>query len=159
MTFGLGGGQGIWTLAPFFRRPTPLAGEPLHHLSNPPYGKVINWFNWRRERDSNPWSLAGSLVFKTSSLNHSDISPYVPMYHKNYCIIFMQKCQAKYEIPKKILKSTTSIGISLFSHLVAKALFSAPLSLTSVFGMGTGGPSASSTPTVKLNITTHNGSF
>ena len=39
------------------------------------------------------------------------------------------------------------VGISLFSHLVAKALFSAPQSLTSVFGMGTGGPSASSTPT------------
>ena len=30
---------------------------------------------WRRGRDSNPWSLAGSLVFKTSSLNHSDTSP------------------------------------------------------------------------------------
>ncbi len=43
-------------------------------------------------------------------------------------------------------KLATSIGISLFSHLVAKALSSAPLSLTSVFGMGTGGPSASSTP-------------
>ena len=35
----------------------------------------------------------------------------------------------------------------LISHLVAKALSSAPQSLTSVFGMGTGGPSASSTPT------------
>ena len=44
-------------------------------------------------------------------------------------------------------KLATSIGISLFSHLVAKALFSAPQSLTSVFGMGTGEPSASSTPT------------
>ena len=43
-------------------------------------------------------------------------------------------------------KLATSIGISLFSHLVAKALSSAPQSLTSVFGMGTGGPSASSTP-------------
>ena len=39
------------------------------------------------------------------------------------------------------------VGISLFSHPVARALFSAPQSLTSVFGMGTGGPSASSTPT------------
>ena len=39
------------------------------------------------------------------------------------------------------------VSISLFSHLVAKALSSAPLSLTSVFGMGTGGPSASSTLT------------
>ena len=31
---------------------------------------------WRREWDSNPRPVAGSLVFKTSSLNHSDISPY-----------------------------------------------------------------------------------
>ena len=30
-----GGGQEIRTLAPR-QRPTPLAGEPLHHLSNPP---------------------------------------------------------------------------------------------------------------------------
>ena len=34
-----GGGQEIRTLAPV-TRPTPLAGEPLHHLSNPPCGKV-----------------------------------------------------------------------------------------------------------------------
>ena len=47
-------------------------------------------------------------------------------------------------------KLTTSIGISLFSHPVARALSSAPQSLTSVFGMGTGGPSASSTPTIDL---------
>ena len=30
---------------------------------------------WRRGRDSNPRSLAGSLVFKTSSINHSDTPP------------------------------------------------------------------------------------
>ena len=30
---------------------------------------------WRRERDSNPRCLATSLVFKTSALNHSAISP------------------------------------------------------------------------------------
>ena len=33
-------------------------------------------FNWRREWDSNPRPLSESLVFKTSSLNHSDTSPY-----------------------------------------------------------------------------------
>ena len=32
---------------------------------------------WRRERDSNPRCLATSLVFKTSSINHSNISPRV----------------------------------------------------------------------------------
>ena len=36
----LGGGQEIRTLAPV-TRPTPLAGEPLHHLSNPPFGELI----------------------------------------------------------------------------------------------------------------------
>ena len=73
--FILGGGQEIRTLAPV-TRPTPLAGEPLHHLSNPPYMvKHLKRYYWRRGRDSNPWSLAGSLVFKTSSLNHSDTSP------------------------------------------------------------------------------------
>ena len=40
------------------------------------------------------------------------------------------------------------VGISLFFQAVTSQVFSAPLSLTSVFGMGTGGPSASSTPTI-----------
>ena len=39
------------------------------------------------------------------------------------------------------------VGIDLFSRLVAKQVFSAPHSLTSVFGMGTGGPCAIKTPT------------
>ena len=48
--------------------------------------------------------------------------------------------------------SLSDVGVFLFLHLVAKALSSAPLSLTSVVGMGTGGPSASSTPTVDNEI-------
>ena len=40
------------------------------------------------------------------------------------------------------------VGIFLFSRAVTSQLSSALLSLTSVFGMGTGGPSASSTPTL-----------
>ena len=39
------------------------------------------------------------------------------------------------------------VGFDLFSRLVAKQVFSALQSLTSVFGMGTGGPSAFVTPT------------
>ena len=50
-----------------------------------------------------------------------------------------------------LVLQNAGVGISLFSHLVAKALFSAPQSLTSVFGMGTGGPSASSTPTMHFS--------
>ena len=45
---------------------------------------------------------------------------------------------------------TLYVGISLFFRAVTSQVFSAPLSLTSVFGMGTGGPSASSTPTILL---------
>ena len=65
-----------------FAEPTPLAGEPL----------TATWVllqlnillkNWRRERDSNPRCLAASLVFKTSSLNHSDISPRSQRYDYN----------------------------------------------------------------------------
>ena len=41
-----------------------------------------------------------------------------------------------------------NVGIFLSSQPVTRQLFSAPLSLTSVFGMGTGGPSTSSTPTI-----------
>ena len=46
-----------------------------------------------------------------------------------------------------------SVGVFLFSRAVASQVSSAPLSLTSVFGMGTGGPSASSTPTTYIFIT------
>ena len=44
------------------------------------------------------------------------------------------------------------VGISLFFQAVSSQVSSAPLSLTSVFGMGTGGPSASSTPTYLLFV-------
>ncbi len=43
-------------------------------------GRCLNQFDygttWRREWDSNPRPVAGSLDFKASSLNHSDTSPY-----------------------------------------------------------------------------------
>ena len=44
------------------------------------------------------------------------------------------------------------VGISLSFRAVTSQVFSAPLSLTSVFGMGTGGTSASSTPTILLYL-------
>ena len=40
------------------------------------------------------------------------------------------------------------VGVDLFSRLVAKQVSSALVSLTSVFGMGTGGPSPLKTPTM-----------
>ena len=51
--------------------PTPLAGEPLRPLGY--FSTSIRF--WRRERDSNPRCLSTSLVFKTSALNRSAISP------------------------------------------------------------------------------------
>ena len=80
-----GGDREIRTLAPV-SRPTPLAGEPLiaswvylrikNHRCEIKKAKRLVWERqWRRGWDSNPRSLAGSLVFKTSSLNHSDTSP------------------------------------------------------------------------------------
>ena len=39
-----------------------------------------------------------------------------------------------------------SDGIALSSQAVSSQVFSAPMSLTSVFGMGTGGSSSSKTP-------------
>ena len=43
--------------------------------------------------------------------------------------------------------SLPGVGIELFSHTVARGVSSPLQSLTSVFGMGTGGPSAFVTPT------------
>ena len=40
------------------------------------------------------------------------------------------------------------VGVDLFFQPVARQVFSAQVSLTSVFGMGTGGPSPLKTPTV-----------
>ena len=41
-----------------------------------------------------------------------------------------------------------SVGIFLLFRAVSSQVSSTPMSLTSVFGMGTGGPSSSSTPTI-----------
>ena len=43
------------------------------------------------------------------------------------------------------------VGFDLSSRAVASQVLSAPQSLTSVFGMGTGGPSAIEKPTVELH--------
>ncbi len=56
----------------------PRASYPAYSLSRgaPSASWVLlHIMLWRRERDSNPRCLATSLVFKTSALNHSAISP------------------------------------------------------------------------------------
>ena len=44
----------------------------------------------------------------------------------------------------------SSVGENLFFRAVSSQVSSAPASLTSVFGMGTGGPSRQSTPTIQF---------
>ena len=47
------------------------------------------------------------------------------------------------------------VGVDLFSQPVARQVSSAQVSLTSVFGMGTGGPSPLKTLTMKLQGVTN----
>ena len=58
---------------------TPLAGEPLEPLGYICLCGCLQQSrlseSWRRERDSNPRCLSTSLVFKTSAINRSAISP------------------------------------------------------------------------------------
>ena len=63
----------------------------------------------------------------------------------------------KQENKMDILSSCNGVGFDLFSRAVASQVFSALQSLTSVFGMGTGGPSALKvlTRSSKNQIRTH----
>ncbi len=90
--------QGIAALAQMERfelshrlsQSTPLAGEPLEPLGY--ICKLIRLCpamrlkqSWRRERDSNPRCLSTSLVFKTSAINRSAISPLGPSRQQAPC--------------------------------------------------------------------------
>ena len=80
------GEGGIWTHAPLLTTYSLSRGAPSASLGTspntaksnrymePPSDNKSGCFE-RRRWDSNPRPLAESLVFKTSSLNHSDISP------------------------------------------------------------------------------------
>ena len=74
------------------------------------------------------------------------LNPYSPIHKHIEARMNMVRKTAKQFYIKKY--SLSDVGIFLFSHHVAMALSSALQGLTSVFGMGTGGPPASSTPTV-----------
>ena len=54
----------------------------------------------------------------------------------------------KYKKTATLLGDCFDVGTFLLSQAVASQVSSALMSLTSVFGMGTGGPSSSSTPTL-----------
>ena len=50
------------------------------------------------------------------------------------------------------IRSLSCVGIELFSRAASSQVFSPLQSLTSVFGMGTGGPSAFVTPTISVTL-------
>ena len=51
---------------------------------------------------------------------------------------------------RRLLFVLFCVGIALFSRAASSQVFSALMSLTSVFGMGTGGPSPPMTPTIYI---------
>ena len=66
----------------YIKKMVGVAGfEPAAHWSQTSCATKLRYtpiqIIWRRGWDSNPRSLSESLVFKTSSLNHSDTSPYI----------------------------------------------------------------------------------
>ena len=85
------GEGGIWTLAPLLTtyslsRGAPSASWVLLQVSITDWifcklNCMIEEIRKRRRWDSNPRPLSESLVFKTSSLNHSDTSPLRCSFH------------------------------------------------------------------------------
>ena len=75
--------RNIMELIPSSRDQTTVRRTVVLYCSNPtlrnnyPHPQRVGVIIWRREWDSNPRWVAPSLVFKTSSLNRSDISPCV----------------------------------------------------------------------------------
>ena len=65
------------------------------------------------------------------------------------CLQFIRHCRTNYGTER--IKRNVCVGIELSSRPVSRQVFSPQQSLTSVFGMGTGGPSALRTPTEMNN--------
>ena len=106
--------------------------------------KESNWWRWW---DSNPWPpacRAGALP--------AELHPHLI----GFCFLLFSGSGNGF------IRSLSCVGIELFSRAASSQVFSPLQSLTSVFGMGTGGPSAFVTPTYsvilhhwKLNNFTH----
>ncbi len=67
--------------------------------------------------------------------------------HTVYCKDFL-KLKREKEKAHSLMAMCFCVGIYLFSRAASRQVSSAQVSLTSVFGMGTGGPSPQSTPTI-----------
>ena len=101
------------------------ASSPLEYFS-----MITIRYNikWRRGWDSNPRSLARSLVFKTSSLNHSDTSP---MAFTNIIIILQCWQKVKRFLPNHQYIQFFYYAFALIIYLIkTSVLFSSSLLIT-----------------------------
>ena len=107
----------------------------------PPTGlePVTSWLTVMRSTD---WAMEDHIKFSATTFGRSLSSNKVIMSG-----IFMYTRTTDWAMEEYI-----NVGVFLFSQAASSQLSSALLSLTSVFGMGTGGPSASSTPTIYLPL-------
>ena len=101
-------------------------------LSNVHHTIYVTWWRWW---DSNPWPpacRAGALP--------AELHPHIKCSMHNWVLLFSFCFGLRKE--EYFFLSFRSVGIELSSRTVSRKVFSPLQSLTSVFGMGTGGPSA-----------------
>ena len=117
--FNFGGEREIRTLAPV-SRPTPLAGEPLHHLGISAsvgvlplpaiyYYGIADWFGWRRGWDSNPCEIALKRFSRPPRYDRFDTSP--------------SFCSVQYDSTPIPLLSSAKFSFSPFIQKITKKLF------------------------------------
>ena len=113
-----------------------------------------------RVRDGNGWTLIAKntdlrlrySVFVSFSLAiiHAQ-GEFVNSYFDNFCKFF-QNLSDKRKNRSYYCSSLYCVGIALSSRAASSQVLSALMSLTTVFGMGTGGPSSLKTPTYAYGI-------
>ena len=77
----------------------------------------------------------------------------LPFFLEAFCLTFSRKSKVLFRSLEWISPLQDRVSIELFSRTVSRKVFSPLQSLTSVFGMGTGGPSAFVTLTSFIQLT------
>ena len=120
-----------------------LSGTRSNLLSYEPMWLVSDFssLGWWRWWDSNPWPPACRAGALPAELHHHIVC----IMHIGFCFLLL----LRFKKGSFTFLSFRSVGIELSSRTVSRKVFSPLQSLTSVFGMGTGGPSAFVTPTIQ----------
>ena len=123
-----------------------LSGTRSNLLSYDPMWLVSDFLSlgWWRWWDSNPWPpacRAGALP--------AELHPHLNINRFSLSLPFSNLWSGFYSTP------SASVSIELFSRTVSRKVSSPLQSLTSVFGMGTGGPSAFITLTFSITSIGH----